>query len=149
MFPELVSLGSTSASAVIAAIKICFARHGIPDVVRTDNGAQFSRQEFKNFARVFGFRHETCGPRYPQSNGEVERMVRTVKDLLQKTGDLYRALLTCRDTPGVTGVSPAQLLMGRRLNTRLPALPGQLAPTQPIHKTFRARNDEGQSTRGT
>lgn len=139
-FPEVVSLSSTSASAVIAAIKSCFSRHGIPDVVRTDNGPQFASQEFANFALSYGFEHETSSPRYPQSNGAVERMVRTVKDLLYKSEDPYLALLTYRDTPGVAGVSPAMLLMGRRLQTRLPALPQRLAPVQPSHERFRAQD---------
>ncbi|XP_037565213.1 uncharacterized protein K02A2.6-like [Dermacentor silvarum] len=65
------------------------------------------------------------------SNGEVERMVRTVKDLLLKADDLYLALLAYRDTPGVIGVSPAQLLMGRRLHARVPKASHQLEPTWP------------------
>ncbi|XP_049513384.1 uncharacterized protein K02A2.6-like [Dermacentor silvarum] len=99
-FPEVASVGSTTAPAVISAIKSCIARFGIPDIVRTDNGPQFVSNEFAEFARSYGFRHETSSPRYPQSNGEAERMVRTIKDLLFKGPDPYLALLSYRDTPG-------------------------------------------------
>ncbi|XP_049517017.1 uncharacterized protein LOC125942820 [Dermacentor silvarum] len=128
-FPEVISLRSTSAPAVINVIKSVFARHGIPRLVRSDNGSQFAAREFSAFADSYGFRHVTSSPHFPQSNGEVERMVRTVKDLLHKADDPYLALLAYRDTPGVNGVSPAQLLMGRRLQTRVPKASHQLEPT--------------------
>nr|XP_050033154.2 uncharacterized protein LOC126529688 [Dermacentor andersoni] len=110
-FPEVVSVGSTTAPAVIAAIKSCIASFGIPDIVRTDNGRQFVSNEFAEFSGSYGFRHETSSPRYLQSNGEAERMVRTVKDLLFKGPDPYLALLSYRDTPGPNGISPAQVLV--------------------------------------
>ncbi|KAK8771267.1 hypothetical protein V5799_025492 [Amblyomma americanum] len=67
-------------------------------------------------------------------------MVRTVKDLLEKSSNLFLALLTYRDTPGVSGVSPAQLLIGRKLQTRLLGLPERLLPALPSHETFRAQD---------
>lgn len=58
-FPEVISFGSTSAAAVITAIKSGFARHGIPKLLRTDNGPQFAAKEFGDFARTYGFHHVT------------------------------------------------------------------------------------------
>ncbi|XP_077539546.1 uncharacterized protein LOC144152169 [Haemaphysalis longicornis] len=139
-FPKVVSLTSTTTVAVINAVKSCFARHGIPGVIRTDNGPQFSSNEFAKFAQTYGFRHETSSPRYPQSNGEAERMVRTVKNLLEKSDYPYLELLSYRDTPGPSGFSPAQLLMGRNLQTRLPSLPERLSPHTPSHREFKNRD---------
>ncbi|XP_064468573.1 uncharacterized protein K02A2.6-like [Ornithodoros turicata] len=127
-YPEVVSLKSTTSSNVITATKSIFACHSIPRTVRSDNGPQFVAREFKQFARVYGFDHVTSSPRYAQSNGQVERTVRTVKGLLKKSRDPYLALLVYRDTPGVSGLSPAQLLMGRRLQTTLPRSPHLLKP---------------------
>ncbi|XP_037504970.1 uncharacterized protein LOC119381052 [Rhipicephalus sanguineus] len=75
-FPEVVTLRSTTARAVIDALKSIFARHGIPQGVRSDNGPPFSSQEFAAFAASYGFNHATSSPHYAQSNGEAERMLR-------------------------------------------------------------------------
>lgn len=118
-FPKVVFARSTTAPAVISAIKSCIARFGILDVVRTDNEPQFTSREFAEFAQSYGFRHETSSPRYLKSNGEAKRMVRTVKDLLSESPDPKLALLSYRDTPGPNSISPAQALMGRKLQTCL------------------------------
>ena len=83
-YPEMALLKDTTASQVITHIKSVFARHGVPDVVRTDNGPQFSCTAFSDFAELFGFKHVTSSPRYPQSNELVEKGVKIVKRLLSK-----------------------------------------------------------------
>ena len=50
-----------------------FARHGIPEKLISDNGPQFSAQEFAHFANEWDFRHITISPTYTQSNGLVEK----------------------------------------------------------------------------
>ena len=73
-------------------------------------------------------------PEYPMptaSNGEVERAVRTFKESMKTMKDepgtladkLARFLLSYRTTPHTaTGCTPAELLMGRRIRTRLDIL---------------------------
>ena len=62
-------------------------------------------------------------------NGEAERAVQTVKSLWRKALDRQLALLDYRTTPleGIN-MSPAQLLMGRRPQNKLPASEEVLAP---------------------
>ncbi|XP_037504914.1 uncharacterized protein K02A2.6-like [Rhipicephalus sanguineus] len=139
-FPEVVTLRSTTARAVIDALKSIFARHGIPQDVRSDNGPPFSSQEFAAFAASYGFNHATSSPHYAQSNGEAERLVRTVKDLFRKSKDPHLALLSYLDTPGVDGFSPAQLLMGRQLRTRVLKQNSQLCPNWPPKKDVVAKD---------
>ncbi|XP_037502968.1 uncharacterized protein LOC119377674 [Rhipicephalus sanguineus] len=115
----------------MAVMKSCFARFGVPSVVVADNGPQFASEAFKDFSKAYGFSHVTSSPRYAQANGEVERMVRRVKDMFLKSKDIYLALLTYRDTPSVTGYSPTQLLMGRPLKTTIPKIDEALAPKWP------------------
>ena len=68
--------------------------------------------------------HTTSSPHYPQSNGLVKKSVQTVKRLLYKAKDdgpdFYQSLMVYRTTPLECGMSPAHLLMGRRLRSNLP-----------------------------
>lgn len=57
-FPEVVTLRSTTPQVVIDVIKSIFARHGIPQRVRSDNGPPFSSREFTSFAKSYGFDHD-------------------------------------------------------------------------------------------
>ena len=94
-------MNSESAACVIKHMKSIFARHGIPQEVVSDNRPQCSSHEFSKFAEEYGFVHSTSSPKYPQSNGEAERGVQTVKSLLKKADqdDPYLALLVYRSTP--------------------------------------------------
>ena len=74
---------ATKSHQVIRALKAIFARLGIPEEVRSDNGPQYASAEFTHFAKEWGFRHTTISPRFPQSNGEAKRAVETTKSLLK------------------------------------------------------------------
>ena len=83
------------------------------------------------------FTHLTSSPHHPKGNGEAERAVQTVKNLLEKGGDPYVALLNYRAIPLQQGSSPAELLMGRKLRTRIPAPPSSHVPSLPDVVQFR------------
>ena len=124
-YPEVALLPDLSSKTTVTRLKSMFARHGIPDEVISDNGPQFASAEFAMFASQWEFNHTTSSPGFAQSNGQSERTVQTVKKLLLKAldsdRDPYLSLLVYRDSPlESTGISPAQMLMGRRLKTRLP-----------------------------
>ena len=74
-YPEVLQLTSTTSMSVISALKSVFSRHGIPEIVRSDNGPQYSSAEFMSFASSYGFQHLTSSPKFPQSNGQAERAV--------------------------------------------------------------------------
>ncbi|XP_034023519.1 uncharacterized protein K02A2.6-like [Thalassophryne amazonica] len=104
---EVANLTSTTTAHVTGNLKAIFACHGVPETDNvTDNGPQFSAAEFAAFAREYDFTHMTSSPRYPQSNGEAEMAVRTVKSLLKKEEDPHKALM-------------ASGLQGHSLGTRL------------------------------
>ncbi|KAK3741172.1 hypothetical protein QZH41_002992 [Actinostola sp. cb2023] len=131
---EITKLTSTTSAAIIRHLKPHLARHGIPDEIITDNGPQFASSQFHDFSQEYHFKHITSSPRYPQSNGLAERTVQTAKQILKKAkydgSDPNLALLNIRNTPieGV-GLSPAQLLMGRRTRTLLPTSGSLLHPS--------------------
>ena len=110
-----------------------FARHGIPDIVVSDNGPQYSSHEFRKFAQTWQFNHVTSSPTYPQSNGMAERTIQTVKQILKKAikngDDPYLSLLEFRNTPIDDNLgSPCQLLMNRRTKSLLPTSSALLEP---------------------
>lgn len=90
-FPEVFKINSATSSSIVSVLKSTFAHHGVPSILFTDNGPQFSSQYLKEFASAYSFRHITSSPRYSQGNGLVERTVGTVKKLLQHAmhGSLY------------------------------------------------------------
>ena len=128
---EIARLDKTTATAAIHHTSSIFARHGIPEVVISDNGPQFACEAYSNFAEKYGFKHITSSPQHPQSNGEAERAVKTIKSLLRKSGDPYLALMAYRATPLEVGYSPSELLMGRVLRTTIPMTQKQLTPNIP------------------
>ena len=139
---EVARLNRTTAEEVIHHTKSMFARHGTPEVVVSDNGPQYSSEAYADFAREFQFQHVTSSPHYPQSNGEAERAVQTVKNLMKKDGDPYLAMLSYRSTPLKCGFSPSELLMSRKLRTNLPMTRELLKPSVPDPSLVRKREKQ-------
>ena len=117
--------GSTS-TTVIQHLRTVFARFGLPETIVTDNGSCFTSEEFEGFLKANGIRHVTSAPYHPASNGLAERSVQIIKRGLKKVteGDIHsrlsKILFSYRITPqGTTGVSPSELLNGRKLRSRL------------------------------
>ena len=134
---EVSVLSNTLASTVIQHTKSIFARFGVPKIVVSDNGPQYSSHEYKKFAKDWGFYHNTSSPKYPNSNGLVERAIQTVKKTIKKAlkngDDPCLALLSLRSTPGVdNSPSPAFKLMNRHIRTPLPSIRTEkVSPTLP------------------
>ena len=118
-----------------------FARYGFPQSARADNGPQFVSVEFENYLRENGVEHRKSPPLWPQANGEVERQNRTLLKAIKIAvaegknwkEELPKFLLAYRSTPQLTtGATPAFLMFGRELKTKLPEMRGE-----------RHRQDEG------
>lgn len=141
-YVEVGELSTMSAKQVVNFMREQFARHGIPSELVTDNGPAYNSQEFKIFLREWEVRHVTSSPIYPQSNGKSERTVQTVKNLLKKCvdsgQDFAMGLLNYRTTPRNGLDSPAQILMGRRLNTKLPVNSKLLSEKVDNERNYRA-----------
>ena len=129
---EIDELPTTTSNAIIKRLCHHFARHGIPQILISDNGPQYVSDEFNQFAKSWDFEHKTSSPMYSQSNGLAEKTVQTAKRLLSKaheTGTNFeRVLLHYRSTPVDNLASPAQLLMGRQICSTLPATTNHLKP---------------------
>ena len=128
-FIEVDKLQDMSSASTIDALKRQFSVHGLPEVLRSDNGPQYASREFQEFCGKFNITHVKSSPAFPQSNGEAERAVQTVKRMWTKSSDKYMALLDYRTTPLEScGLSPAQLCMSRRPRNCLPIAKNLLMP---------------------
>ena len=91
----------------------------------SDNGPQQVSQEFEDFLRSWGIKHNPSDPLYPKGNGKAEAAVKTIKNMLLKChengDDPYLALLELRATPRQdVNMSPAELMLGRQPRTFIP-----------------------------
>lgn len=81
----------------------------------------------------------TSRPHHPQRNVHTERAIQTAKRMLNQEDPLI-ALMCYRSIPCSTaGVSPAELLIGRKIRT-LPILEKNLRPKWPNRKTVREKD---------
>ena len=78
-FIDFEKLRNLSSESVIDICKRSFARFGIPYVVQTGNGLQFTLREFDIFRVKWEFSHSTSSPYRAQSNGKAEAAVKTAK----------------------------------------------------------------------
>ena len=117
---------NATTSAVIEELRTVFAKFGLPETIVTDNGSCFTSEEFEQFLKKNGITHLTSAPYH---NGLAERAVQIVKKGLKKITEgtlearLAKILMSYRLTPqSTTGISPAELLLGRRPRSRLDLL---------------------------
>ena len=84
-YPEVQILLSTSAEAVIPHLDRIFARQGIPDLMRTNNGPPLNSMDFKTFALQFGFTYRRITPAWPRANGKAEKLMRTLGKAIRRS----------------------------------------------------------------
>ena len=80
--------GETTAFFVFNQI---IARFGIPKVIVTDHGSHFQNDMMMELTTILGFRQEHSSPYYPQENGQVEAVNKTLKTILKWTIDATRS----------------------------------------------------------
>ena len=137
-----ILLASQKSSEAMRALKSIFSKHGIPDILRSDNGPQFVSTEFDEFSKEYSFTHVTSSPKMPQANGEAALAVQTIKNALKKEKDPAKALISYRATPLENGYSPAEMLFGSKIRTTVPVFPDQLKPSWPSLQELREHEQE-------
>ena len=82
-WPEIVEMSSTTATKTVKELRRMFAAYGLPEQLVTNNGPQFTAEEFAVFLKRNGIKHIKVGPYHPSSNGAVERLVQTFKKAMR------------------------------------------------------------------
>ena len=125
---EIHKTPGPTAKETIRWLSHSFSQFGLPISIVSDNGPCFTSSEFKEFMKNCGIKHITTAVYKPSTNGLAERMVRTFKNTLKVSKEpvlttIDRFLFNYRLTPhSTTGVSPAELMFGRKLRSKLDLL---------------------------
>jgi len=114
-WPEAIPLRSTTSKVVERELAKVFSRCGFPATVISDNGPQFTSKGFEKWLSSKGIEHIKASPYHPQGNGVVERLHRTLNQMVAKTTGskgnwaavVPMALFFIRASPSeATGISP-------------------------------------------
>ncbi len=126
---DVYPVSTVSSGITIDCLRKSFSNHGLHEMLVSDNSADFVSTEFKEFMNKNGIRHVTSAPFHASSNSLAERAVQTFKTLMKKAGEgsvaskVARVLFSYRITPQSTsGISPAEMLLGRKLHSTLDRL---------------------------
>lgn len=135
-----------TANELIRCFREAIAAYGVPKLVVSDNGRAFTSVAFTAFLERNGIKFLTSSPFHPESNGQAEREVQTFKEQFRRhQGDVEtrvaRSLFAMRTrVHATTGVSPAELMFGRKLRTPLDCM-------APSHRLQLQETDEPHNTR--
>ena len=150
-FPEVEFVKSTKLSVLIPKLDRIFAVHGLPEVIKTDNGPPFNSDDFSRYLKALGIKHDPTTPVWPQANGEVERFNQPLGKVIQAAliegrpwrQELQRFLLQYRTAlHSVTKFAPCQLLFNRQVRGKLPVIERKIVVNK--HKQARANEIEKQ-----
>jgi transposase InsO family protein len=79
------ALDGTDEESAHGAFENLFREHGLPEIIRSDNGTPFASCGLAGLTKLsawwlrLGIRHERIEPSHPEQNGQHERMHRTLK----------------------------------------------------------------------
>lgn len=122
---------STTSATIIKCLDNYFPRFGVPDVLRPDNGPNLVFKEMENWLEKMGVVNHHTTPFWPRANGKVECedwSLLKARQVSQAEGKHWQAELNKfseayqSTNHSTTGVSPVELLLKRKLTTRLPEL---------------------------
>lgn len=135
-WPMISALGKTGTSSakLITILRNWFSAFGFPRKLVSDGGPQLRSAEFTGWLNSQGVYHFIASSYYPQSNGQAEAAVKTLKHFVMKVTQkgrldsdaFYMGLAELRNSPRLDGPSPAQLMFGRQTRTLMPVHPSAL-----------------------
>ena len=82
-FPEAIPLRSISTSKIVKALLNFFTKVGLPKIIQTDRGSNFTSKLFQQVTAQLGVTHVCSSAYHPESQGALERFHATLKNMLR------------------------------------------------------------------
>lgn len=82
-FPEAIPLRRITSQAVIKALVKFFTLFGLPKMVQSDQGSNFTSRVFKQVMTELGIQHHMSSAFHPESQGALERYHQTLKNMMR------------------------------------------------------------------
>ena len=128
-WPEVFAVSNHRAETIAKLlVEHVICRHGVPNELLSDRGADFLSELMTEICRVTGMKKINTSAYHPQTDGMVERLNRTLTDMIAKHASFYGSewdkylpyiLFAYRVKPhSSSGESPFYLVYGR--DARLP-----------------------------
>ena len=124
-YVEAVPLRSIKAKPVSEALISFFTRFGLPKIVQSDQGSNFTSKLFRDQLSALGIDFITSSAYHPQSQGALERFHQTLKTMIKAycvehnrdwNEGLPLLLFAIREVPNESlGFSPFELVFGRNV----------------------------------
>ncbi|XP_068220221.1 uncharacterized protein [Palaemon carinicauda] len=131
-YPDAYPLRNISSKTLIPVLIKFFTQYGIPKIIQTDRGSNFTSDLFRQVMAAMNIKHTLSSVYHPESQGALERFHQTLKDALTKycrehqtdwDEGLPFVLYAIRNTRQESlGYSPAELLYGRKVRGPLEIL---------------------------
>eukprot|EP00794_Sanderia_malayensis_P014512 gene14512-16018_t len=106
---EVIKLRTETSPTVAAALIRIFPVQGLPEQLVSDNGSQFTPEEFKKICELRGINDCYVTPYHPRENGLAERFIQTFKKCMNKMAkNNSRCNNGCSSKPIVDGKKEKQ-----------------------------------------
>ncbi|XP_042877710.1 KRAB-A domain-containing protein 2-like [Penaeus japonicus] len=130
-YPEAIPLRSIMSKTIVPALLKFFTQFGLPEIVQSDQGSNFTSKMFKEVMSTLGIKQHLASSYHPQSQGALERSHQTIKSMLTdwlencKDWDegIPLVLYALRSSKQESlGCSPNELLFGKEVRGPLKLL---------------------------
>ena len=125
-FVILRAVRTTSADLIARELWEVFAVFGIPKILQSDNGPEFSNEVIRTLEKLVGIEHRYISPYNPRADGKVERAIGTITSIIKKLlhGSVqhwplfvpFAQLTFNQKISSSTGSTPFSLMFGRKFN---------------------------------
>ncbi len=124
-FPEAIPLRNITARSVLNALLKYFTHYGLPTIIRSDCGTNFTSKVFAQVTKELNIEHRTSSPYHPETQGALERYHQTLKTMLRSfvlehhkdwdQGIPFLLFATRDSVQESLGFTPFELVFGHRV----------------------------------